>query len=98
MEGACEEQSVALVVAANLHAAVTAGIKKSPDLVIFPVAYDENFLGSHTGHNKVTRIRQLALVPDEQPAPLVDLLEFLLENICVDIQLSAYRTALGVDE
>jgi hypothetical protein len=74
------------------------GIKESPDLMILAVAHNENFFGSHTGNKKVAWIGHHALVSDEQPAPLVDLLKLLVENILVDIQLSAYRTALGVDE
>ncbi len=97
MEGAGKDQAVALVVAAHLHAAVTARIQEGANLIILAVPHKDHLFGAHAAHHEVSGIRQLALVAEEQPAPLEDLLHLLFEDVRVDVNLSADRSPLRVD-
>src|SRR6266567_2189166 len=97
VEGASEDQAVALVVAAHLHAAVTARIQEGANLIILAVPHEDHLFGAHAAHHEVSGIRQLALVAEEQPAPLEDLLHLLFEDVRVDVNLSADCSPLRVD-
>ena len=95
MEGAGEEQPVALVVAADLHPAVSARIKEDVDLVL-AVAHQDDRLFAHARLEEVAWIGDQALVPDKQPGPREDLLLLLLVKLIVDKDLAANGPSIEV--
>jgi hypothetical protein len=98
VEGAGEDQVVALVVAADLLTAVAAGVQERADLLVSAIAHNDDFLGAHAADNEVTGVRNLTLVAEQQPAALEDLLHLLVEDVRVNICLPANRATFGVDE
>ena len=98
VERAGEHECVALVVPANLHASVGARVEECAYLIVLSAANHQHLLRPHPRHEEVSRIRHLALVSEEQPALAVYLLQFLLEDVLVDVQLPAHRALISVDE
>ncbi len=98
MERTGKHEAVALVVAADLLAAVATGVQEGADLVVLPVAYKDDFFSPHAGDHEVARVGDEALVADEQPAAREDLLQLLLEDVRVDVELAAQGAVLGVDK
>src|SRR5579883_2906521 len=78
---------VALVVAANLHAAVRAGVQQHVDRHV-RVAREDHALLAHAGDEVVAGVRDLALVTNEQPGAGEDLLLLLLVNLVRDEDLA----------
>src|SRR5690349_4218702 len=97
MEGTSEDQAIALVVAADHLTAVPTRVEKRADLLVFAIAHHNDFFGAHTREHEVAGIRDLALVAQQQPGALEDLLLLLLVNIRVDVQLATDRALLGTD-
>jgi hypothetical protein len=95
--GAGEERSVALLVAAHLHAAVAAGVQEDVDDALLVPAEDHRLL-AHAGGEEVTGLGDQALVPYEQPGPGEELLQLLPEETIVHEDLPADQAAVGVDE
>jgi hypothetical protein len=71
--GAGEDGRAALVVTADLHAAVAAGIQEYVYLAGAVAAQDHRRL-AHAGHEIVAGVRHLALMADKQPGTGEDLL------------------------
>ena len=63
----------------------------------FAVAPEDYGVFPHIGSDEVSRIRELALVAQEQPTPLEDLFHLLLEDVRVHVNLPADRPPLRVD-
>src|SRR5690242_13842976 len=61
-----EQRGVALLVAADLHPAMAAGIQEHVHRALCIAAQDYRFL-AHTGNEEVAWIWNLAFVADEQP-------------------------------
>jgi hypothetical protein len=64
--GARKDGGIALIVAADLHAAVTAGIQEYMHLAAAVAAQDDRLL-AHAGDHKIAGVRDLALVADKEP-------------------------------
>ena len=92
-----ELDRVALVVAAHLHAAVPARVEKDADPPRAVAAQDDGFL-AHRRVEIVTRLRDLALVPDEEPGTGKDPLELLPVDLVADENLPADDPVLDVDQ
>src|SRR5581483_4366844 len=93
--GAGEHHRAALVVAADLHAAVTAGIQEHVNLAL-AVAHQDHGLLAHPRDEEIARIGDLAFVPDEQPGAGENQLQLLLVNIAADENFSADSAVLEV--
>ena len=74
--GAGEDRRVALVVAAHLHAAMAARIEKDMDLAGAVAAQDHRFL-AHPRNKEIAGVGDLAFMPDKQPGPGEQPLQFL---------------------
>src|SRR5882724_9671297 len=77
-----EDRGVAFVVAAHLHAAVTAGIKEDVHLASAVAAHDDRLL-AHARGGEIAGVGDLALMPDKQPRPGKDLLLLLGVDLLV---------------
>jgi hypothetical protein len=97
MKWAGKDQAIALIVAAHLHAAVTARVEERPNLVILAIPHHNHLFGSHATHHEVAGIRELALVAQEQPTALKDLLHLLFEDVRIDVDLAADGAPLRVE-
>src|SRR6185295_17398095 len=92
-----ELDRVALVVAAHLHAAVSARVQEHAD-ASGPVAAQNDRLLAHGRDHEVAGIRDLALVPDEEPGASEHLLLLLPVDLLVDEDLAADDAAIDVDQ
>src|SRR5215831_5531990 len=88
MVGASEDGGAAFVVTAHLHAAVAAGIEEDMDLAR-PVAAQDHRLLTHRGYEEIAGVRDLALMPDKEPAPGEHPLQLLAVDLVIDKDLSA---------
>src|SRR5687767_5612764 len=96
VEGASEYEGVAIVVAADLHATMSAGVEEDMQLVL-AVTDEDDFLFAHARDDEVAGVRDLGLVADEEPAAGEDLLQLLLVDRSVDVDLAADEALLQVD-
>src|SRR4030095_2026905 len=94
--GAHELDRVALVVAADLHPAMAAGIQEDPDPPR-PVATEDDRLLAHGRHEEVPGAWDLALVTDEEPGPDEDLFLLLSVDLLVHEDLAADHSIVDVD-
>src|SRR5206468_448506 len=94
---ALELDRVALVVTAHLHAAVPARVEKDAEPPRAVAAQDDRFL-AHRRAEIVTRLRDLALVTDEEPGAGEDPLELLPVDLLAHEDLAADDPALDVDQ
>ena len=97
MVGAGEDRRGALVVAAHLHAAMTARIEEDMDLARPVAAQDHQFL-AHPRYKEIPRLRDLALMADEQPRAREQPLQLFPVDLLVDKDLAADPPRLHVDE
>src|SRR5207248_2312323 len=88
---------VALVVAADLHAAVAAGVQEHMNLLPAIASQDDRLL-SHARHEVIPRPGDLALVSHKQPGAGEDLLLFLLVERLIDKDFTADATMFQLDE
>ena len=95
--GAGEDGGVALVVAADFHAAVHTSVEEDVDLALAVAGENHGFL-AHGGDEIVAGVGYLAFVADEEPASGEDLLLFLLVEGVVDEDLAADGAMGEVDE
>src|SRR5215472_13094475 len=86
--GAGQNGGIALVIAAHLHAAVPAGIKKHMHLAQAVAAQDHRLL-AHRGDKEVARVWDLALVSDKEPGAGEHTLQLLAVDLVVDKDLAA---------
>ena len=98
MERTGEHLGVAIVVAADLHPFVTARVQENVQPLVLAVPHHDDFLFAHAGHHEIARVRDLALVADEQPRPCEDLLQLLLVDGVVDIDFAANDAALNIND
>src|ERR1051325_5049719 len=96
MIGAGEDRGVAVVVAADLHAAVPAGIEKDMDLP-GAVAAQQDRLFAHARDKKIARIGDLALMADKQPGAGKNLFLLLGVDLLVDKDLAADPAGVQID-
>src|SRR4029453_18203848 len=94
---ALELHRVALVVAAHLHAPVPAGIQKHANPSGAVAAEDDRLL-AHARREKVARLRNLALVADEEPGAREHALLLLTIDLIAHEDLAADDAALDVDQ
>src|SRR5579883_610522 len=92
-----ERLRVALVVAAHLHAAVPAGIEQDVNPALQVAGKDDGLL-AHAGDEVVTRMGDLALVPNEQPGAREDMLLLALVDLLAHEDLTADDAVLQVDQ
>ena len=92
-----ELHGVALVVAADLHATVPAGIQEDTDPPGAVAAEDDRLL-AHRRHGVVARLEDLALVADEEPGPGEDLLQLLPVDLLAHEDLPADDPGVHVDQ
>jgi hypothetical protein len=92
-----ELDRVALVVAAYLHAAMPARVQEHADLPR-TVATEDHRLLAHRRAEIVARLRDLALVADEEPGAGEDALELLAVDLVAHEDLAADDAALDVDQ
>ena len=97
VEGAGEDEGVAVVVAADLHAAVAAGVEEGVDDVL-PVARDDDLFLAHAGDDEVAGVGDLALVAEEEPRAGEYLLQLLLVDRLVDVDLAGDEPLVEVDQ
>src|SRR5262249_60934298 len=95
--GAGEDGRRTLVVAANLHAAVAAGIEEHVD-PIGTIATKDHRLLAHRRHEVIARLGDLALVPDMQPGARKDALLLLGVYVLVDEDLPADLANPQIDQ
>src|SRR5437660_8640330 len=74
---ASKDGGVALIVPADLHAAVAAGVQEHVELLSAIAGQDDRLL-PHTRHEIIPRLGDLALVAHKQPGAGEDLLLLLL--------------------
>jgi hypothetical protein len=67
------------------------------DLPLLVADQDHRF-AAHPRGEEVTRIGDLALMPDKQPGASEELFEFLGKNPVIDEDLAADNAALGIDQ
>ena len=94
--GAGEDGGVALVVAADLHAAVSARVEEDVDLVLAVAGEDDGLL-AHARDEVVAGLADLVDEADEEPASGEDAFEFDVVEVGVDEDLAADEAALLVD-
>src|SRR5437899_2652535 len=94
---ALELDRVALVVTAHLHAAMPARVEKDADPSRAVAAQDDRLL-AHRRREIVARLRDLALVADEEPGAGEDPLELLPVDLLAHEDLAADDPALDVDQ
>src|SRR3954447_8378104 len=92
-----ERLRVALVVAANLHATVPAGIEQDMNTAL-EVARENDGLLAHAGDEVVTGIGDLASVPDEQPGAREDLLLLARVDLLAHEDFAANDATLQIDQ
>src|SRR5712691_10244484 len=97
MVGAGEDRGVALIVSADLHPAVPAGVQDHVDPLPLIAGEDDRLL-AHAGDEVVAGPGDLALVADEEPGAGEDALLLLREDFVVDEELAAHDSALHVDQ
>jgi hypothetical protein len=95
--GAGELDGVALVVAAHLHAAVSAGVQEDAQPAAPVPADDDRFL-AHGRHEIVTGLPELALVADEEPGPREHPLQLLTVDLLADEDLPADDPPVHIDQ
>src|SRR5712692_7692523 len=95
--GAGADGRVALVVAADLHAAMTAGVEEDTRL-LRAIAAEDHRLFAHARHEIVARVRDLAFVANEQPSAGENAFELLLVDLVVDEDLAADLAGLHVHQ
>src|SRR3954447_9898483 len=88
---------VALVVAAHLHASMPARIEEHMDCISAVAAQDRRFL-AHARNDVIARVRNLALVADEQPGTSENLLLLLGVDLVVDKDLATDLPRCEVNE
>src|SRR4029453_7549434 len=94
---ALELHRVALVVAAHLHAPVPARIQEHANPSGAVAAEDDRLL-AHARREEVARLRDLALVADEEPGAREDALLLLSVDLVAHEDLAADDAALDVDQ
>ncbi len=92
-----ELESVPLVVAADLHAAMPARVQEDVDPPR-PIAAQDDRLLAHGGHEEVARPGDLALVTDEEPRAREDLVLLPAVDLLVHEDLPADDALVDVDE
>src|SRR5439155_14592251 len=92
-----ELDRVALVVAADFHPAVPAGVQEDVDAAAAVATEDHRFL-AHRRHREVAGSRDLTLVADEEPGSREDLLLLLAIDRLVHEDLAADDPALRVHQ
>src|ERR1700732_778785 len=95
--GAGEDRRAALVVAAPLHAAMAARIEEDMDLAGPVAAQDHRFL-AHPRDEEIPRLRDLALMADEQPGAREEPLQFFAVDLLLDTDLAADLPRFHVHE
>src|SRR5439155_6294514 len=88
---------VALVIAADEIASVSAGIQQHLDPVLL-VARDDHRLLAHAGKHEIPRPGDLALVSHEEPGTVEDPLHLLVIDVLVAEDLTAHGSAVEVDQ
>src|SRR5215470_11205036 len=81
MEGTGKDQGIAVVIAADLHALVAAGVEEGVEALVAPVPHQNDLLFPHTGDYEIAGIGDLALVTQEEPAAGEDLLQLHLVDL-----------------
>ena len=95
--GTHELDRVALVVPADLHPAMPAGVEEDVDPG-GPVAAEDDRLLAHRGHQEIAGTRDLALVAHEEPGAREDVLLLLPVDVLVDEDLPADAATIDVDQ
>ena len=90
-----EQERIALVVAADLHAPVAARVEEDVQLVP-AVAHQQDRLFAHAGLKVIAGLRHLALVADEQPGAREKPLQLFAVDLLVDKDLAADPPRLQV--
>src|SRR5207248_3147910 len=83
--------------AAHLHAAMTAGIEEDVDLTRPVAAQDHRFL-AHRLDEEIAGVPDLALMPDKEPGPGKNPLQFFSIDLVIDKDLAADLPGARVDE
>src|SRR5262249_22047732 len=97
MVGASEDGGAALVVAAHLHTAVTAGVEEDMDLTC-PVAAQDHRLLAHRGHEEVAGFGNRALMTDKEPSASDPPFQFLAVDLVIDKDLAADLPRREIDQ
>ena len=92
-----ENRRRALVVAAHLHAAVATRIEEDMDFARPVAAQNHRFL-THARHKEIPRLRDLALVADEQPRAGKEPLQLFPVDLLVNKDLAADLPCRHIDE
>jgi hypothetical protein len=95
--GAREHRGVALVVPADLHPSVPAGVEEHVDLLAL-IAREDDRLLAHARDEIVAGPGNLALVADEEPRAREDPLLLPRVDLVVDEELAADDSALEIDQ
>ena len=85
MERACEGARVALVIRADLVAAMRTAIEQQIDLALLVAGHDDG-LRTDRLDDVVVRVRHLALVPDIDPGAIPDVLQFGFEDRGIGVE------------
>src|SRR6185503_18171053 len=95
--GTQELGGVALVVTADLHPAMPAGVEEDVDLARRVPAQDDRLL-THGAGDEIARTRDLAVVSDQEPGAREDALLLLPVDLIADEDLPADDAPLHVDQ
>src|SRR5215813_3678998 len=95
--GTRERGGVAGIGSAQPVAAMAAHVEEGVNLAV-RVAHDQDRVLPYVGREEVARLRDLALVAEEEPAASEDPLELLLVDLSLDEDATADQSVLGIDE
>jgi len=96
-EPSLEARGITDLGAAQTIAAMAADIEECANLTR-RVAHDKDRVFAHVSGKKITRLRNLAVVAQEQPAARENLLELLLVDLLLDEDAATDQAVLGIDE
>ena len=94
--GAGEHRGVALIVAADLHPPVPAGVQQHVDPVLRIPGDDDRFV-PHAGEKEIAGLGDLALMAHQEPRAREDLLQLGSVDVLVDEDLAADSAPVQID-